>query len=198
MCDPVSISIGTALGATGSATAVGMVGATTALGVASSAASFIGQRRMARQQARYQARASEMERQRAMQEQSAMRMRQAQEQEAANRELADVSLKSREALAKTRTSAGEAGVSGASVEMLLDDYTRQEAAYRVGIGRQRELQDVQTGLALTDAGYRTQMRQIDINRPIDKPSFLTGALNIAQSGLSGYRTGLEINRSRKA
>jgi uncharacterized protein YlxW (UPF0749 family) len=194
MCDPVSISIGTALGATGSATAVGMVGATTALGVASSAASFIGQRRMARQQARYQARASEMERQRAMQEQSAMRMRQAQEQEAANRELADVSLKSREALAKARTSAGEAGVSGSSVEMLLDDYTRQEAAYRVGIGRQRDLQDVQTGLALTDAGYRTQMRQIDINRPIDKPSFLTGALSIAQGGLSGYRTGLELTR----
>ena len=173
MCDPVTL---------------------TTIAVVSGGAQYIGQRRMARQQARYQARASEMERQRAMQEQSAMRIRQAQEQEAANRELADVSLKARESLAKARTSAGEAGVSGASVEALLDDYTRQEAAYRIGISRQRELQDVQTGLALTDAGYRTQMRQIDINRPIDKPSFLTGALNIAQSGLSGYRTGLELTR----
>lgn len=195
MCDPVSIAVGSALsGGALTGTAAGIAGATTMLGVASSATSFIGQRRMARQQARYQARASEMERQRAMQEQSAMRMRQAQEQEAANRELADVSIKSRQALARARTSAGEAGVSGASVEMLLDDYTRQEAAYRVGIGRQQELRDVQTGLALTDAGYRTQMRQIDINRPIDKPSFLTGALSIAQGGLSGYRTGLELTR----
>jgi uncharacterized protein YlxW (UPF0749 family) len=164
------------------------------LGVASSATSFIGQRRMARQQARYQARAAEAERQRAMQEQSALQLRQAQEQEAANREMAEVALKSREALARTRTSAGEAGVSGSSVEMLLDDYTRQEAAYRIGITRQQEMRDVQTGLALTDAGYRTQMRQIEINKPIDKPSFLTGALNVAQSGLSGYRTGLELTR----
>ena len=194
MCDPVSIAVGSALGATGSATAVGMVGATTMLGVASSATSFIGQRRMARQQARYQARAAEAERQRAMQEQSALRLRQAQEQEAANREMAEVALKSREALARTRTSAGEAGVAGASVEMLLDDYTRQEAAYRIGITRQQEMRDVQTGLALTDAGYRTQMRQIEINKPIDKPSFLTGALSIAQGGLSGYRTGLELTR----
>jgi len=194
MCDPVSIAVGSALGATGSATAVGMVGASTMLGVASSATSFIGQRRMARQQARYQARAAEAERQRAMQEQSALRLRQAQEQEAANREMAEVALKSREALARTRTSAGEAGVAGASVEMLLDDYTRQEAAYRIGITRQQEMRDVQTGLALTDAGYRTQMRQIEINKPIDKPSFLTGALSVAQGGLSGYRTGLELTR----
>ncbi len=78
--------------------------------------------------------------------------------------------------------------------MLLDDYTRQECAYRIGMTRQQEMRDVQTGLALTDAGYRTQMRQIEINKPIDKPSFLTGALNIAQGGLSGYRTGLELTR----
>lgn len=202
MCDPLSASVGTALmggkaavAAAGLTTAqVGMVGATTMLGVASSATSFIGQRRMARQQARYQARAAEAERQRAMQEQSALRLRQAQEQEAANREMAEVALKSREALARTRTSAGEAGVAGASVEMLLDDYTRQEAAYRIGITRQQEMRDVQTGLALTDAGYRTQMRQIEINKPIDKPSFLTGALSVAQGGLSGYRTGLELTR----
>ena len=165
-----------------------------ATSVVSGAAQYIGQRRMARQQARYQAQAAEAERQRAMQEQSAMRMRQAQEQEAANRELADVSLKARESLAKARTSAGEAGVSGASVEMLLDDYTRQEAAYRVGITRQRELQDVQTGLALTDAGYRTQMRQIEINKPINKPSFLVAAANTAMNAAQAYRTGLELRR----
>jgi len=173
MCDPVTL---------------------TTLAVVSGATQYVGQRRMARQQARYQARAAEAERQRAMQEQSAMRIRQAQEQEAANRELSDVSLKAREALAKARTSAGEAGVSGASVEMLLDDYTRQEAAYRIGITRQRELQDVQTGLALTDAGYRTQMRQIDINRPINKPSFLTAAATTALNAASAYRTGQQLQQ----
>jgi len=194
MCDPVSVAVGSALGATGTTTAVGMVGASTMLGVGSSVASFAGQRRMARQQAAFQSRAAEAERQRAIQEQTSIRMRQAQEQEAANREIAEISLKSRQAIAKGVTSAGEAGVSGSSVEMLLDDYTRQEAAYRLGVARQQDMRDVQTGLALTDAGYRTRMRQIEINRPIDKPSFLVGALNVAQSGLMGYRTGFELTR----
>lgn len=165
-----------------------------ATSVVSGAAQYIGQRRMARQQARYQAQAAEAERQRAMQEQSAMRMRQAQEQEATGKELAEVSLKSRQAIARAKTSAGEAGVSGASVDMLLDNYTQQEAAYRVGIGRQQELRDVQTGLALTDAGYRSQMRQIDINRPINRPSFLVAAANTTLNAASSYRTGLELTR----
>jgi len=81
-----------------------------------------------------------------------------------------------------------------SVDALIDDYTRQEAAYRVGVGRQQEMRDLQTGLALTDAGFRTQNRMIDLNRPVNQPSFLTGALNVAKSGVSGYRTGLELKR----
>lgn len=157
-------------------------------------AQFYGQRQQAKQQRRYQNQAMAAEQQRAIQEQQSIRMRQAQEQEATNRELGDVALKAREARAKATTSAGEAGVAGMSVDALIDDYTRQEAAYRVGVGRQQEMRDLQTGLALTDAGFRTQNRMIDLNRPINQPSFLTGALNVASSGLSGYRSGLELKR----
>ena len=166
-----------------------------ALGAGSAAASYAGQRQQARQQARYQKQASEAERQRAMQEQRSIRMRQAQEQEATNRELADVALKSREALATATVSAGESGVAGLSVDALLDDYTRQEASYRMGIGRQQEMKDLQTGLALTDAGFRSRSNLININRPINRPSFLTATLDAGSRGLSGYRTGLEIQRS---
>ena len=166
-----------------------------ALGAASGGAQYLGQRQQAKQQARYQAQAAQAERQRAMQEQRSIRMRQAQEQEATNRELADVALKSREALATATVSAGESGVAGLSVDALLDDYTRQEASYRMGIGRQQEMKDLQTGLALTDAGFRSQNRLIGINRPVNKPSFLTAALDAGSRGLSGYRTGLEIQRS---
>ncbi len=159
---------------------------------------FAGQRQQARQQQRYQAQAAEAERQRFIQEQSALRMRQAQEQEAMNKELGDIAIKSREALSRAGVSAGEAGVSGASVDALLDDYTRQEADYRVALTRQQELQNVNTGLALTDAGYRTRMNQIGINRPINRPSFLTAGLSAAQSAaqsaVSGYRTGMEIKQ----
>jgi len=166
-----------------------------AIGVAQSMAQYAGQRQQARQQQRYQAQAAEAERQRFIQEQSAMRMRQAQEQEAMNVELGDIALKSREALSRAGVSAGEAGVSGASVDALLDDYTRQEADYRVAVTRQQELQNINTGLALTDAGYRTMQNQIGINKPINRPSFLTAGLGAVQGGMSGYRTGMQIKQS---
>ena len=162
---------------------------------AAAAAQYQGQVKQAKQQARFQEKAMEAEQQRALQEQSSVRMRQAQEQEATNRELGDVAMKAREAMSRATTSAGESGVAGASVDALIDDFTRQEAEYRMGVGRQQEMRDVQTGLALTDAGYRSQNRLIDINRPINKPSFLSGALSTVQGGVSGYRTGLELTKS---
>ena len=176
----------------------GIVEAMTALSLGSSVAGFAGQRQEARQQRRYQAQASEAERRRFLQEQTSPRMRQAQEQEATNRELADIALKSREAISRASTSAGEAGVAGMSVNALMDDYMRQEADYRTATLRQQEFQDVNTGLALSDAGYRTQQNLIDINRPINRPNFLTGVLDAASSAAGGYRTGMEIKRMRDA
>ena len=163
-----------------------------ALAVASGTAQYIGQRRMAKQQAAYQAQAAAAERQRFMQEQTSLRMRQAQEQEAVGRELEQVSRKSQEALARARVSAGEAGVAGASVQALMDDYTRQEAGYRAALLRQQELGGVATGLGLEQAGFATQQRQIGINRPINRPSFLTAALQTATSAVGAYGLGLDI------
>ena len=153
---------------------------------------FAGQRRMAQQQAAFQAQAAAAERQRFQQEQTSMRMRQAQEQEAVGRELEQVSRKSQAALARARVSAGEAGVAGASVQALMDDYMRQEGGYRAALLRQQELAGVATGLGLEQAGFATQQRQIGIDRPIDRPSFLTAGLGAVSSGLSGLRTGLDI------
>ena len=175
MCEPISI-------------------ATAVIGAASSAAQYQGQRQQAKQQARFQDKATEAEQQRALQEKSSIRMRQAQEQEATNRELGDVAMKAREAMARATVSAGESGVAGASVDALIDDFTRQEAEYRMGVGRQQEMRDVQTGLALTDAGYRSQNRLIDINRPINRPSFLSGVLGAGSAGLSGFSSGYGLGR----
>ena len=168
------------------------------LAVASGGAQYIGQRRMAKQQAAYQAQAAAAERQRFMQEQTSIRMRQAQEQEAVGRELEQVSRKSQEALARARVSAGEAGVAGASVQALMDDYVRQEGGYRAALLRQQELGQVATGLQLEQAGFGTQQRQIGINRPIARPDFLTTALSTATSALGAYGTGLQIGQMRGA
>lgn len=177
MCNPVALGV-----------------AGLALGGGSAIAQYQGQRQQAKQQERYQEKAMEAERQRALQEQSSIRMRQAQEQEATNRELGDVAMKAREAMARATTSAGESGVAGASVDALIDDFTRQEAEYRMGVGRQQEMRDVQTGLALTDAGFRSRNRLIDINRPINKPSFLSGVLGAGSAGLSGFAGGYGLGR----
>ena len=172
MCDPVSIAIA----------------------VGSSVAQYAGQRKQARAQARYQAQAAAAERQRFLQEQTSLRMRQAQEQEAVGRELEQVSRKSQAALARARVSAGEAGVAGASVQALMDDYMRQEAGYRSALARQQELGALGTGLGLEQAGFATQQRQIGINQPINRPNPLAIALQGIQTGMSMRSTGLRIQQ----
>ena len=153
---------------------------------------FAGQQRQAKQQAAYQAQAAAAERKRFQQEQASMRMRQAQEQEAVGRELEQVSRKSQAALARARVSAGEAGVAGASVQALMDDYMRQEAGYRSALLRQQELGGIATGMGLEQAGFATQQRMIGLSQPIDRPSGLGAILGGIQGGLSGARTGLTI------
>ena len=154
---------------------------------------FAGARKQAKAQAAYQAQAAAAEQQRALQEQSSIRMQQAQQQEATARELEQVSRKSREALARARVSAGEAGVSGVSVQALMDDYTRQEAGYRAATLRQQELTGVGTQLGLEQAGLASQQRLIGINQPINKPSVLGAVLQAGSQAMSGYATGQGIS-----
>lgn len=162
-------------------------------GVASAGAGYIGQRQQAKAQAAYQAQSAAAERQRALQEQSSIRMQQAQQQEATARELEQVSRKSREALGRARVSAGEAGVAGASVTALMDDYTRQEAGYRAATLRQQEMSALGTQLGLEQAGLASQQRLIGIQQPISRPSLLVSGLQAVSGGLSGYATGQDIS-----
>ena len=178
MCDPISITAVTAA-------------------VGSNIAQFAGARQQAKQQAAFQAQSAAVEQQRSLQEQTSIRMRQAQEKEATARELEQVSKKSQEALARARVSAGEAGVAGASVQALMDDYTRQEAGYRAAVTRQQELSALGTQLGLEQAGLASQQRLISIQQPIARPSFLTAGLGAISGGLSGYRTGLDIGSRMK-
>ncbi len=158
---------------------------------------FAGARRQAKQQAAFQAQSAAAEQQRALQEQSSIRMQQAQQEEATARELEQVSRKSQEALARARVSAGEAGVAGASVQALMDDYTRQEAGYRAATLRQQELRGVGTQLGLEQAGLASQQRLIGINQPINKPSVLGAVLQAGSQAMGGYATGLDIKSRMK-
>jgi len=189
MCFPL---IGAALAPAATAGMQTLIGASVVSGFASPLVSYAGQRQQAKAQAAYQAQATAAERQRLMQEQTSMRMQQAQQQEATARELEQVSRKSQEALARARVSAGEAGVAGVSVQALMDDYTRQEAGYRAAVTRQQEMRALGTQLGLEQAGFASIQRQIGINQPINRPSFLTAGLQSLSGGLGSIGTGYMI------
>jgi len=167
MCSPAALPIASAV-----------------IGGLSTGLQFMGQRQQARQQAQYQAQAAAAERQRFQQEQTSLRMRQAQEQEAVGRELEQLSLRTRQAISRTKENP--------YAEALANDYLRQEGAVRASLLRQQELGGIATGLGLEQAGFATQQRQIGINQPIDRPSFLSGALGVASGALGGARTGLTL------
>ena len=169
------------------------------VGLASSALQYVGAQQAANQQASYQNQMIGMEYQRAaqeqqqlllknQQEQASLRLRQAQEKEAATRELAKVSMEARAASSRAVVAAGEAGVTGLSVDALLGEIRRQELGYFETTTRQGQMRDsyydqsltnMTTGLGmnLETSRLASQMNVNQINRPIQKPSFASFMIN---------------------
>lgn len=192
MCDPISIAVGSALGATGSATAVGMVGASTLLGAGSSIAGYAGQRRQAQQQAAYQAQSIAAAQRKAGFQRTSQILEAQQKRLALAQEKGKVTKAAREQLSRATVSAGEAGVSGLSVQALMDDYIRQQAGQQVALTTQEKLYGLQYGMGLRQLGLASQQEILGLSQPIEKPSLLSAGLGAISGGLSGYRTGLDI------
>jgi len=192
MCDPISIAVGSALGATGSATAVGMVGASTLLGAGSSIAGYAGQRRQAKQQAAFQAQSIAAAQKKAGFQRTSQILEAQQKKLALAQESAKITKKARETLASATVSAGEAGVSGLSVQALMDDYVRQQAGLQAAVTTQEKLYGLQTGMGLQQLGLASQQEILGLSQPISKPSLLTSGLQAVSGGLSGYAAGSDI------
>jgi len=168
MCDPVTIGI--------------------AMGAASAGTQVMGQRQMAKTQAKVQKNASAAERQRYLHEVSSMRLQQGQEQVAAAQRIQESTRKAREARSTARVSAGEAGVAGLSVDALINDLTREEASYNFATQQQTQMNDVNRSLQLRDAGLGFTNNMLRINKPIEQPDYLGAAISGAQTGMSTYKT----------
>jgi len=158
------------------------------LGIASMGAQVMGQRQMAKTQAKVQKNASIAERQRYLQEVSSMRVQQGQEQVAAAQRVNESARKAREARATARVSAGEAGVAGLSVDALINDLTKQEAEFNFATQQQLQMNDVGRSMQLENAGLSFTNNMLRINKPIEQPNYLGAALSGAQTGLSTYST----------
>jgi hypothetical protein len=186
------ITIGTALTVAGTSTAtaaaVGTAVISTTMGVANSALSIRGQQKAAKAQARAQAQQTKAEQQRLLQQQSAERINQRFQQKQADTQLQKSAIKAREARATARVSAGESGVSGISVDALMNDLTRKQAVYSFGLTRQLEQSNIATDLRMQDNALGSSQRMLAINKPIEQPDYLGGILKGASTGLNTYGT----------
>ena len=166
MCNPIAIGI--------------------AMGVASAGLQIRGQQIQAKTQEKVQANASDVERQRYLNEVSSLRTQQAQEQVAMAQKLQANKTRAREARATARVSAGEAGVVGLSVNALMNDLTRKEAMYNNSVNTRGQMLDVRRELSLRDAGLGFTNNMLRINRPIEEVNYAGALVNGAQAGLSTY------------
>jgi hypothetical protein len=156
-----------------------------ALGLAQTGLSIYSQQATAKAQAQAQSRASEAERQRFLQQTSAERIQQRFQNEERAKEIQQAAQKAQAARSRAVVAAGEAGVEGSSVDALLGDFNRQEAAFRFGLQRQGQQMEVARELRLKDMGLQSYNNQIAINKPIEQPDY-AGAL------FGGITTGLQI------
>jgi hypothetical protein len=83
----------------------------------------------------------------------------------------------------------ESGVSGLSVQALMDDYIRQQAGQVAALTSQDKLYALRHGLNLQQLGMASEQEILGLSKPISKPSLLSGALSIASGAMSGYSAG---------
>lgn len=168
MCDPGSMAL-----------------ASLALTTASGVSSYMAQSAAADAQEEYNAQLRENAKQAYQNDLDALRLQQEQDVNASEEEILKNQIEARQTKARAKTAAGEAGVSGLSVSALLNDYNRQEAAYKDSIEHNLENRHKQRDLERTSAHTRYKSRVNSI-QPVNRPSLIGTGLSIASEGLGTY------------
>mgnify|MGYP003133973442 FL=1 len=154
------------------------------VGIASAGLSYIGQRQAAQAQEKAQAQATELEQARYRQQLNAARVQQAQARVATAQRIGAASRANQRAMARAKVAAGEAGVTGLSVQALIDSMTGAFASKRFSETQREGMQDVNRDLAFGDLQIRSQQNLQRINQPINQPNILQSLLTGTQVGLS--------------
>jgi hypothetical protein len=132
--------------------------------------------------------ATQQERQRYQAEVAAMRVREQQEMVARAQRIDESSKRAMEARATAVTAAGESGITGSSVNALINDLSRQEAEYRFSETQQASMSDVANQMQLKEAGLGFNRNMLRINQPIEAPNYIGSLLGGTQTGLSTFNT----------
>jgi len=120
----------------------------------------------------------------------ALQQRAVEEGEAATEEKMRNAREAAKAVATARVAAGEGGVSGNSVNALLNDFMAQEARYRHSVNTNLEYARDSINYELESNEIVAKGRAASIKpfapSPVQQPSYLAGALKIAGAGLDAY------------
>jgi len=161
-------------------------------GVASAGAGYMGQRQQAKAQAAYQAQSIAAAKRKAGFQRTSQILESQQKRLALAQETGKITKASKEKLASATVAAGEAGVSGLSVQALMDDYIRQQAGLQAAVTTQEKLYGLQTGMNLQQIRLASEQEILGLSQPIERPSLLTAGLGAISGGLSGYATSSNI------
>ena len=162
-------------------------------GAGSSLLGYAGQRQQAKQQAAYQAQSIAAAQRKAGFQRTSEILEAQQKRLALAQETGKITKAARERLASATVAAGEAGVSGLSVQALMDDYIRQQAGQQVALTTQEKLYGLQTSMGLQQLGLASQQEILGLSQPINRPSLLVSGLQAVSGGLSGYAAGQDIS-----
>lgn len=189
MCPPLlaaipgAVELGLALGTT--AAAGGLVIAGTAVAGASSALQFIGQSQAASAQESMWRQTAELTNADLRLKYQQMQLRDMEERQAFAQQSTEISRRTARALGYTQAAAGEGGVYGNTVNMLLQDFGRQQSDSLFALQRNAQMRSQQFGLE--SLGFQ-QQGVANINRAApttSQPFFLSPILQTAGAGL-GY------------
>lgn len=125
----------------------------------------------------------------AVQNYAAIDQRIVQEQTAASKEVEQSVIEARKAAATTRVAAGEAGISGLSVDALLGDIYGASARHADEVNQQTEWTVQQLQREKEGIASNTQDRINSVQSPvISRPNFLDLGLRIGSTAVDSYST----------
>lgn len=194
MCEPATL-------------AMALTGLSIVTSAASGVVNYMGQARQAATQAAYQQQLvqsrdeqitenNQLANESFLQQARQVNYRLQEEDEKASQDIQQVQREAAQARATARVSAGEAGVSGLSVENLFADFYRQEAAYRDSVRRNRQFGRLQAkedikGLRAQAQGRIASLRPY-LPEPVVRPNFMGTALEI---GVDAFNRGSALASS---
>lgn len=113
---------------------------------------------------------------------AALQLQQRQDEKQAKQKIAQNQKQAIQARSRAKTAAGEAGVSGLSVDALLGDFERQEAEFKDSVRENLGNRNQQRHQEALAAGTRLQSRQNSV-QPVSRPSLIGTGLQIAGSAV---------------